>query len=427
MSQLANRRAALQDNDIVRAVTGEVPTLRTEPDDVGGEFSDPIFETIPTGEFRRTGGPLSWALIGAAALAAGLALLLVLVTGLGCSGVVELDPGGSFGDDDDVSGDDDTTMPDDDAADDDAADDDTDDGDADGDGYTVEDGDCDDTDDSVYPGAEEICDEVDHDCDGLAVPDADGDGIDLCDDCDDADETVHPGAEEICDGLDNDCDGDLPAVEADDDGDGYRRCDLDCDDTDPSVNPGASEVPYDSVDNDCDGGDLTDVDGDGYDGDAMPDGADCDDTDASIHPGATEVNGDNVDSDCDGNDDVMLGETCLEDSNTISVPGFVSYTLSWDDEYDGMVGYGYVYDDIEFYGAANTQIGIGMWDSELGLDPYLYLLDPTCQVVAEDDNGADAYDDDAYIEYDITSSGVYTIVATSADPWQTGDYEVEVW
>jgi hypothetical protein len=39
-------------------------------------------------------------------------------------------------------------------------------GDADGDGVTTEDGDCDDGDASVYPGAAELCDEVDHDCSG---------------------------------------------------------------------------------------------------------------------------------------------------------------------------------------------------------------------------------------------------------------------
>ena len=40
-----------------------------------------------------------------------------------------------------------------------------------------------------------------------ACGDADGDGVSACDqDCDDADPRVFPGAGEICDGLDNDCD-----------------------------------------------------------------------------------------------------------------------------------------------------------------------------------------------------------------------------
>lgn len=149
MSELAKRRMALQDNDIVRAVTGDVPLLGNELDDADLEFADPIFETIPTAEIGRAGGRLSWALIGAAALAAGIALLIVLVTGLGCSGVVELDPIGGSDDDDD------------------AVDDDTEDGDADGDGYATEDGDCDDEDASVNPGAQEVpYDSVDNDCDG---------------------------------------------------------------------------------------------------------------------------------------------------------------------------------------------------------------------------------------------------------------------
>ena len=69
------------------------------------------------------------------------------------------------GDDDDVVGDDDDAVGDDDDAvgdDDDATDD------ADGDGYSVADGDCDDSDPTVYPGAPEECDGLDNDCNGVA-------------------------------------------------------------------------------------------------------------------------------------------------------------------------------------------------------------------------------------------------------------------
>jgi hypothetical protein len=47
------------------------------------------------------------------------------------------------------------------------------------------------------------------------------------------------------------------------DGDGFLS-DVDCDDSDPLINPDADEIPYDGHDNDCFGGDLLDVDGDGF-------------------------------------------------------------------------------------------------------------------------------------------------------------------
>ncbi|MCB0582280.1 MAG: putative metal-binding motif-containing protein, partial [Phaeodactylibacter sp.] len=48
-------------------------------------------------------------------------------------------------------------------------------------------------------------------------------------DCDDTDDTVFPGAPELCGGWDNDCDGVVPAGELDGDGDGFSECEGDCD------------------------------------------------------------------------------------------------------------------------------------------------------------------------------------------------------
>ncbi len=85
--------------------------------------------------------------------------------------------------------------------------------DDDGDGFTVEDGDCDDADASIHPGAEDTWyDGVDTNCDEASDYDADGDGHDSDDydgdDCDDADATISPSADEIWDdGIDQDCDG----------------------------------------------------------------------------------------------------------------------------------------------------------------------------------------------------------------------------
>ena len=107
-------------------------------------------------------------------------------------------------------------------------------GDLDGDGWTVEEGDCDDADPNVNPGAPEICDGIDNNCDGdidgvgsglFWYLDQDQDGwgdcaeevescdspgplyILVCGDCDDANPQVNPAALEVCDGIDNDCDG----------------------------------------------------------------------------------------------------------------------------------------------------------------------------------------------------------------------------
>ncbi len=167
--------------------------------------------------------------------------------------------------------------------------------DSDGDGWSVEAGDCDDGAASTYPGARELSDGVDQDCDGApdngtAAWDNDCDGYcadpDRCEgqgpsadiatctglaaepvgDCDDrpfdgdGDGTsdgaaAHPGAEEVANHRDDDCDGDVDAGTAfrDDDGDGFTENGGDCDDESATVFGGALEW-CDELDNDCQGG-----------------------------------------------------------------------------------------------------------------------------------------------------------------------------
>ena len=93
--------------------------------------------------------------------------------------------------------------------------------DIDGDGFKsgIGGGDCDDHDPSIHPGASEVVNNRDDDCDGFAddlggTPstdnqDRDGDGHTIAQgDCDDTNPTIYRGMAEICgDGLDNDCDG----------------------------------------------------------------------------------------------------------------------------------------------------------------------------------------------------------------------------
>jgi len=108
--------------------------------------------------------------------------------------------------------------------------------------------------------------------------DADLDGYTASEDCDDSDATIHPGADELCDGKDNDCDGafDEDALDArsffsDGDLDGYGNPEVevfacerspgfvsdgtDCDDEEAEVNPGVSEVCNNGRDDDCNGDD----------------------------------------------------------------------------------------------------------------------------------------------------------------------------
>lgn len=161
-------------------------------------------------------------------------------------------------------------------------------------------------------------------------------------DCDDTDGTIYPGAQEIADdGIDQNCDGsDATVWYYDGDGDDYgvtgdtRVSETpysayrasqggDCNDNNSGINPGETEIDGNTVDENCDGdapytffqdGDLDDYTTtdtlvanwligtpNGY-RNSQSNPLDCDDTDGMTYPGATEIADDGIDQDCDGSD-----------------------------------------------------------------------------------------------------------------------------
>ncbi len=171
--------------------------------------------------------------------------------------------------------------------------------DADGDGVSFVEGDCNDEDASIYPNApDEVGDNIDQNCDGTDGVDSDEDGLASVvsggSDCNDAD-PLSTNTD-----VDADCDGFLTQ--------------LDCDDNDPTMP---------SNDADCDGFSISQ--------------GDCDDDDASIYPNAVDQEGDGIDQDCDGSDgdgqtQIPFGVSVSWLSNRISVaiagaPSNASYRL----------------------------------------------------------------------------------------------------
>ncbi len=84
---------------------------------------------------------------------------------------------------------------------------------------------------------------------------------------------------------------------------GYSYIDGDCNDNNANVNPNSIEIPYNGIDDDCDGYDLADVDNDGYcksgyfvqnafeqcPNDMIGIGSDCNDNDPNYNIGSSDI------------------------------------------------------------------------------------------------------------------------------------------
>jgi hypothetical protein len=220
--------------------------------------------------------------------------------------------------------------------------------DADADGFTAAEGDCDDSDPNRNPAMPESDNAIDDNCDGDIDEgiDIDGDGFTPINggDCDDFDSAVNPDATEVENGVDDNCDG---AIDEgfDIDADGFTVSEGDCDDANPFVNPDAAEVDN-TIDDDCNGqvDEGFDIDADGF----TPAGGDCNDANANVNPGKPEQNN-GIDDDCDGQidegfdadgDGFSTGQGDCDDTNANRHPGATEVLNTIDDDCDGQIDEG---------------------------------------------------------------------------------------
>ena len=257
-------------------------------------------------------------------------------------------------------------------------------------------GDCNDTNNQVHPGAAEECNGIDDDCNGAAddedaagcIPyymDGDADGYGLPGDshcyclpkggwsstnnldCNDADADVNPGVAEACNGKDDDCDSAVDEEDAtgcdnyykDSDNDDYGApgvshcyCDPtgiwsalngdDCNDSNSAVNPDANEL-CNSVDDNCNG---------------AVDEADADGCTVYYQDADGDTYGNPTASAClcgtSGNYTSVTGTDCDDTDASVNPAGAEVLCNGKDDDCDGGADSGVIYEETFDDGSANN-------------------------------------------------------------------------
>jgi hypothetical protein len=298
--------------------------------------------------------------------------------------------------------------------------------DVDGDGVTPDQGDCDDDDANVLPGASEICDGVDNNCSGhvdeyvknscgLCAPEP----LEICDGLDNNcnglidDGAVNacgvcgPAPVEVCDGVDNDCDGQV-------------------DEGLTNACGGCGRLPVeacDGVDNDCDNqideGCDVDLDADGV----TPRDGDCNDGVAIVHHGASETC-DGIDNDCDG----WIDDGCTPPAETepndaigscddLALPGRITGVVSNGPDADRYCI------DIDVAGAV-VLFDVDARDDGSPLDAHIELYGPDGALIAQNNDAISDPDTglftrDPALEHEFEQAGSYVVRVRAAGTGST--------
>lgn len=266
----------------------------------------------------------------------------------------------------------------------------------------------------------ECSDGADNDRDSLYdCDDSDCAGSPDCSNPEDVNEDTGGDFEDTVDsdtGTDDSADPDEDDF-TDEDGDFYTVEDGDCNDRNPSINPSATDIVGDSIDQNCDGIDGTDIDRDGFASESSG-GSDCDDFNVLVNPdyGVADIE-DYIDSNCDGVDGLastykalfLDGLTVVENSSggpmrpmDFDGDGFNDLILKYSSSY-------YILFGSTINSATTDTLTVADMDLEIHFVGTAYFREEFYSKDIDGDGGDDLafnWDDKSYIYYSstITSS-----------------------